>query len=887
MFQLLRSTPLRAIALSAVWHGKRFTIAKLLSLTIFLQAAGLSQALTFEDWQEQTSGAGSTADANRDGDLFNDLQEYAFGTDPASGDTSLLGADTVPSGIVTERLATGGTAWRISFWRPKLRTDVNYELYYSLSSGDNWQKATLTSGSPVLESNDVAERINLHTRTQPATTTILWRMSATVDFHGTVFSHPLGVQLATGGNATTTQSFGLAFPSIELFCSTVQSFTASTIQARSLEPKLITSKFEAESSYYLEFIEGPMEGHRIGIDVANSSGNLLALDFTSESSTADGLVAEIGGTRFLVFRNKTLGEVFPKTHFKGTSSSATADRVSYRKAGTLHSFWRFQSGANDKWCSTADATLDDVSNLPIHAGMGFFVIRKVTPVVTINVFDVGRVPVWTQARVVPVGNTLFSSHATVSSRSPSWFGLDLEAGCNAEATSPYGDQIVTLPYENGTTIQQTSVFKLVDPVAPAAQWVDSVSEADVTTSNIIRNNRTFTYNNTGSTPFHFEVPTELPSSAAAVPHNPLFDQDDDSLPDEWELEYFADSTSQVGSSDFDNDGVSNLLEYLSGTDPTGDGDSDFDGLNDAWEILNGLNPFKADTDGDEIPDGWETSFGLEPTDPTDAQEDPDGDHRNNLREYQLKTAPLVANAGSNFLPKLSEEEDGDQDLLPDSWEHLVAQTNGEDEFRGPADITPDADPDGDMLTNCEEYANGTNPLDPADGLEFEVAAESGHGFARANGFPSFDGSTGMYSTKTSSGSESDSFFSTEIYQTENNQTEHIVHQANQSTHSRSVVKPYPIITGQLLELSPDGLFDEISISTSFATGTFDELLSAEGGFTGFRTIYPNPVSSNGPVVEATIQDTLWGTQGMIIYFGPNSPLAIMSPPSGGGILQLH
>lgn len=45
------------------------------------------------------------------------------------------------------------------------------------------------------------------------------------------------------------------------------------------------------------------------------------------------------------------------------------------------------------------------------------------------------------------------------------------------------------------------------------------------------------------------------------------DSDNDGLPDSWEREHFGD-LAEDGDSDFDEDGQSNLGEYLSGTDPT-------------------------------------------------------------------------------------------------------------------------------------------------------------------------------------------------------------------------------------------------------------------------------------------------------------------------------
>lgn len=46
-----------------------------------------------------------------------------------------------------------------------------------------------------------------------------------------------------------------------------------------------------------------------------------------------------------------------------------------------------------------------------------------------------------------------------------------------------------------------------------------------------------------------------------------------------------------------------------------------------------------DTDNDGMPDWWEEKYGLNPEDPTDANENMDGDEYNNLKEYQIGTNP--------------------------------------------------------------------------------------------------------------------------------------------------------------------------------------------------------------------------------------------------------
>ena len=95
-----------------------------------------------------------------------------------------------------------------------------------------------------------------------------------------------------------------------------------------------------------------------------------------------------------------------------------------------------------------------------------------------------------------------------------------------------------------------------------------------------------------------------------------------------------------------------------------------------------------DDDRDAMPDDWEALHNVD-----EATADPDLDGFTNLNEYLNGTDPNINNT---TLP------DSDQDLMPDVWE----LANGLDSNNNDAA----ADPDGDTLTNLEEYLNGTNPL---------------------------------------------------------------------------------------------------------------------------------------------------------------------------------
>lgn len=100
--------------------------------------------------------------------------------------------------------------------------------------------------------------------------------------------------------------------------------------------------------------------------------------------------------------------------------------------------------------------------------------------------------------------------------------------------------------------------------------------------------------------------------------NPLnADSDSDTIPDGFESENALDPNTNDGAADPDDDGSTNLDEFMNGTDP-GDDDSDDDNLKDGVESTTGIfvdvtdtgtDPLNPDTDGDGLIDGAETSTG--------------------------------------------------------------------------------------------------------------------------------------------------------------------------------------------------------------------------------------------------------------------------------------
>jgi len=187
--------------------------------------------------------------------------------------------------------------------------------------------------------------------------------------------------------------------------------------------------------------------------------------------------------------------------------------------------------------------------------------------------------------------------------------------------------------------------------------------------------------------------------------NPLDNHTDfDGIPDGWEIEHSLDPTDSIDKKlDLDNDDLTNLEEYLLGTDI-----------------------YDPDSDDDHIPDGWEVKYKLDPLNSSDQGADPDNDGFSNLQEYLNNTDPQK----SSDHPK-KPLKDSDSDNIPDiddldddndGWKDTIEEkclTDPLDNSSYPLDLDDDSIPDvldpdmdGDGWNNTIEEQAGSDPYDP-------------------------------------------------------------------------------------------------------------------------------------------------------------------------------
>jgi hypothetical protein len=152
----------------------------------------------------------------------------------------------------------------------------------------------------------------------------------------------------------------------------------------------------------------------------------------------------------------------------------------------------------------------------------------------------------------------------------------------------------------------------------------------------------------------------IPASQFYSPAHPFFreieDKDRDSLPDAWErLHGLNEFDAADAAADPDQDGLTNLAEYLLGT-----------------------NPRKADTDGDGLSDGWEAKYNLNPLKLSAVSHDTDLDGLSDHEEFLAGTDPTKADTDGGGLPDWIEvkETGTDANVADDLKVATVAEVTG-------------------------------------------------------------------------------------------------------------------------------------------------------------------------------------------------------------------
>ncbi len=219
--------------------------------------------------------------------------------------------------------------------------------------------------------------------------------------------------------------------------------------------------------------------------------------------------------------------------------------------------------------------------------------------------------------------------------------------------------------------------------------------------------------------------------------NPLFaDVDHDGMDDTWEVAHGLNPAVNDRAGDRDADGLTNIQEYLLGTDPIS-ADTDHDDVGDGVEVAFGYNPLladaatalSADLDGDGLTLRQELLIGTDPNTPDPLNSgDLDGDGLPDIWETQYGTNPRQVEA----LSEINTDVDNDGVTLAAEAAAGTSPGNPDTDGDGLSDgyevrhglnpLVADAnlDGDGDGLSNAEEFRRGTDPADYYNGQQHHI-----------------------------------------------------------------------------------------------------------------------------------------------------------------------
>lgn len=259
----------------------------------------LSIPFDFAAWSASTPGAGQNVGSNEDGDLYVDLLEFALGASPQSG--------VFPDGDPITLLENGGSV-SLRVRRPAGLSRLTYAV---LTSPDleTWTEAGQPVVSPDGAGFEALEFRSLEQRPGLSADRGFVRLKVSLQGSGeSAMTLPLGWLAVEFGAGARTLGIPFRTP---VFSSKVISVASGKLKVSGSPPSV---------TGYAEVITGPYEGARFEIE--SISGDEIQL----QAGTA---IPNLTGASVVVCSHHTLGGIFEKSLFKGSTNPAEADQVQF------------------------------------------------------------------------------------------------------------------------------------------------------------------------------------------------------------------------------------------------------------------------------------------------------------------------------------------------------------------------------------------------------------------------------------------------------------------------------------------------------------------------------------------------------------------------------
>lgn len=256
---------------------------------------GIAIPLNYTDWSTLTPGTGGSPSSNTDGDLYTDLAEFALGGDPSSG----------ASGGSPFSIDETSGAISFSVRRPKHLLGVTYESFVS-SDLVTWNPGPAPEILPSADDWETLVFPTLHQANGVSTDQGFVRLKMTVGtFSATTLPFGWLAQTFPAGSRT----LGAPFREPPVFSSAVTATTGTTLSVHGTPPSV---------SSYVEVLTGPHAGTHFPVASVSPGSITLA------SSPPD-----LTGASVALSPNHTLGSVFDKNLFRGSTNPSSADQVQF------------------------------------------------------------------------------------------------------------------------------------------------------------------------------------------------------------------------------------------------------------------------------------------------------------------------------------------------------------------------------------------------------------------------------------------------------------------------------------------------------------------------------------------------------------------------------
>ncbi len=368
-------------------------------------------------------------DDNADGDLFDVSLEAALGYSPQD-------AWMQPFGLRIEQ--DGDDGLRVWYDRPARLSDVAYSLEGSIDQV-NW---STINGPNVEMLNASWERVSYEEVQSALPLTVdrgFVRLKVVRHRYDHVSYTPVCGWIRTS-LIPGYQTHGVSLNQLPVYGSRVAERLDQRLisQIGGLDYALGTL---ANKHCYVEFVDGPLEGHRIDVDKEASSDQVLAFNWQAPHNTLEAFSDDVDlmNAHFIIRSHWTLDEVYQKSLFQGDTDPSRADQVQFYNGSGYEGYFLLDAPGWHQWTRAGDIALADQGETIVPPGVGCFV-RRPDGSAPADVLVIGHARISAFVQPLRQGYNLISNSVPID-LTPLQRGLDFGNGFLGATDPIRADQI--------------------------------------------------------------------------------------------------------------------------------------------------------------------------------------------------------------------------------------------------------------------------------------------------------------------------------------------------------------------------------------------------------------------------------------------------------------